>query len=278
MNELDLILFRLSLGDLAAARCLYTNGHYRQSLFMFQQASEKANKGWVLLAGEVKEQDLKKFSHSQVGIYESITKKKKKEVEEIIHALSAYPHALNSTLPVMDFNTYYKMMEQALLDLTVLKKTNTDILSLSNLNLLIRGLKEVQNVKITRPRNMKAELKKYFKQVAEWSGKFNTSSALATERELLELINDKKKLVELSDHTFDHLELQLQLIFSQLTLFVCAMVTNHHSTTTRYPEGDIDPDIMYTMKLPLVKKQEVFMDLLENAITRIILITGNKNI
>ncbi len=271
-----MILFRLSLGDLAAAGCLYKEGYWRQSYFMFQQASEKANKGFVVLAGEVKQQDVKKFWHGQLGIYKTLTEKKRKEIGEIKEAFASYPHTQTTTLLALNFNAHYDMIEKALQEFTAHEKKKTDTFTLRELSDLIRELKEIENIPIIKPRNIKANLKKYFIQLAEWSGEFGTPSSLASKKELLEIVNNKKKLQEISDYTFDITALQLQIAFSQFTLLICAMITNNHSTSTRYAEGGIDPDKVYTNRLPVVKKQEQFMNLLGKAINRIMLIAGNK--
>jgi len=276
MSNDEMILFRLSLGDLAAARCLYKKGHYRQSYFMFQQASEKANKGFVVLAGEVKQQDVKKFWHGQIGIYKTLTEKKKKEIGEIKEAFASYPHTQTPALHALNFNAHYDMIENALKEFTLLEKKKTDTFTVRELSELIRELKEIENIPFVKPRNIKANLKKYFIQLAEWSGEFGTPSSLTSKKELLEMVNDKKKLQEISDYTFDVTVLLMQIAFSQFTLLICALLTNNHSTSTRYAEGSFDPDKVYTNKLPIVKKQEQFMNLLEKAINRIILIAGKK--
>lgn len=51
-----------------------------------------------------------------------------------------------------------------------------------------------------------------------------------------------------------------------ISFSICALLTIQHSTLTRYPENGKNPFEVYTSKLPLIKKQPLFMNLLEDAI------------
>ena len=54
-----------------------------------------------------------------------------------------------------------------------------------------------------------------------------------------------------------------------LSLFACGILTTQHSSLARYPENGKNPLNIYTAKLPLIKKQILFMDLLEDAIKKL---------
>lgn len=55
------------------------------------------------------------------------------------------------------------------------------------------------------------------------------------------------------------------------TLYFAALVTIQHSSLTRYPDfkKNINPIDLYNYKLPTIKKQNDFMDLLESALNRL---------
>ena len=57
--------------------------------------------------------------------------------------------------------------------------------------------------------------------------------------------------------------------FILFALFACGILTTQHSSLARYPENGKNPLNIYTAKLPLIKKQILFMDLLEDAIKRL---------
>ncbi len=277
MNKDNLILFRLSLGDLAAARCLYREGLYRQSLFMFQQASEKANKGFAVLAGEVHETKVRKYSHRQLSIYNDITRKKKEEIAKIRQAIEAFPHTQSFVLPMLDFEAHQNLMEIASQELSQWEQNKKHGFSVRELNVLISEIKESEAFEFIKSRNIKAQLKKHCSVLANWVGKFATPQGFAYQNELQETVNNKKKLQELTDSVFKLSVLQIQLVFSQFTLIACALITNNHSTSTRYSDDNIDPDEVYTLKLPIIRKQEIFMNMLEQAINRITNILQNKS-
>lgn len=267
-------MFRLSMGDLTAARCLYREGHYRQSLFMFQQASEKINKAVAVFAGEVEHTKVKKYSHGQLSIYKDITRKKKEEIAQILKAVESFPHAQSPAFPMLDFNAHHNLMETASQELAQWDKNKTHQFSLRELNTLIKEIKEAEVFEFTKPKNIKTKLKKHYSALADWAGQFGTPQALAYQKDLLETINDKKKLQELTDIVFEVSVLQMQFTFSHFVLITCALITNHHSIATRYSDGNIDPDEIYTLKLPIIRKQEAFMDMLERAISRIDKLVG----
>ena len=64
------------------------------------------------------------------------------------------------------------------------------------------------------------------------------------------------------------LQSMLDLAYIKLAISACSILTVQHSTLTRYPENGKDPTKIYTLRLPLVKKQPLFMDLLEDAICK----------
>jgi hypothetical protein len=59
------------------------------------------------------------------------------------------------------------------------------------------------------------------------------------------------------------------LYFIYFTIKVCALLTIKHSSLTRYPEEGKDPLKIYRSTLPLIKKQPLFMNLLELAIHKL---------
>jgi len=62
----------------------------------------------------------------------------------------------------------------------------------------------------------------------------------------------------------------IDLAFINLTLYFCAIITVQHSSLTRYPDDNVNPDMVYTKRLPLVKKQNEFMDLLDKALIKLL--------
>ena len=67
-----------------------------------------------------------------------------------------------------------------------------------------------------------------------------------------------------------HLLLWMQnSYYISVTLKACAILTLQHVTSTRYPQNGQDPNEIYNKKLPVIKKQLLYMNLLEQAIHRL---------
>lgn len=263
------VFFKLSLGDLAASRVLYTNGYYRQSFFLFQQASEKANKGYLLLTGESTINELRQSSHAQIGIYKNLTKKKRNYIDNMIKVIEPFQHTHQNEIPFLNFTSYLKTLNNALEGFGELEMKTQNI-SVDDLTNLTYELKDLEHIPIRRPRNLISIVKKHLTLHADWLKGFETAEIIESEKELRKVIHVRKKLHEISDISFEVGIIQSKLLFSQLTLFVCAMITNKHSTSTRYADTGADPDNIYTKKLPIVRKQLQFMILLKKAIDRIL--------
>lgn len=273
-NEIQ-IWFNLAESDLAASRVLHQSGLYRQSFFLFQQASEKANKGFLLLAEEVTVTELRKNSHAQLGIYKNITKKKREELRVITKTLEIFPHVQQNEIPELDFSLHQNTLNTAVEGFADLEQKSGD-LNLKELEDLLIELKELEHVVIRSPKNFTSSLKNHYIQYADWLHKFGTAQAIEGEKELLALINCRKKFKELVDISYALGVFEIRLFFCKMVFFVCAMITNKHSTSTRYADQGADPEKIYTKKLPIVKTQLQFMKLLERAIKRLYLLNKEK--
>ncbi|MDO1499447.1 HEPN domain-containing protein [Winogradskyella maritima] len=69
----------IALNDLESAILLHRNGKYRNSYFLFQQASEKANKAAALFSGDFTEKESRRHSTINLKSQERLWCKKKKK-------------------------------------------------------------------------------------------------------------------------------------------------------------------------------------------------------
>ena len=73
----------LSKSDLNSSKILHENGHYRNSYFLFQQTTEKANKAFALISEILTETELKTIQHDQTKIYRKAIVKQEKNILEV---------------------------------------------------------------------------------------------------------------------------------------------------------------------------------------------------
>ncbi len=109
--------------------------------------------------------------------------------------------------------------------------------------------------------------KQKFIEIADWIGHFKTPQARKTKMELIEMINNQEQSEKFYNTiTNEFVPLIIDTIFMVSTMFSCAIITIQHSSSTRYPENDISPEIIYNSCLPIVENQPYFMDLLKASI------------
>jgi len=278
MNETVKIWNQISLSDLDSSFLLYENGHYRNSYFLFQQASEKANKAFALLGGKFTLKDLEHYSHDQLKIFKKISVSQEGKINELIQLLEPYPK-----------NTYHKLFEntnfieyrKSLLDevsfIDSLKNYDLVNISIKDLNFIIKSLIKLKETQLKIPLNFDSIFKSKMFEVANWIGQFATENAKEEKANFEKFINDEEKLNQLYNYMINYLfPMLIDSVFIYTTLYFCAIITVQHSSLTRYPKDNINPNLIYTKQLPIVKKQKYFMTLLQEAILKINRINNKK--
>lgn len=268
MNETVKIWTDISLSDLNSSRLLYEKRHYRTSYFLFQQASEKANKALALLGGEFTEKELRNFSHDQLRIYKETSLKKDIKINRLLSLFEQHPKISNhKIIEKTNFIGFNKSLKDGVNCIVNLKEYDLVHISTKNLNLLLKQLTIFKNTQIEIPINFESAFKTTMLDVADWIGQFGTEKAISDKTNLEKLISDEKQSNQLCDLMINRIfPLLIDLVFVNMTLYMCAIITIQHSSLTRYSEENINPDLIYTKRLPIVKKQKEFMDLLNEVI------------
>ena len=96
----------IALNDLESAILLHRNGKYRNSYFLFQQASEKANKAAVLFSSDFTEKEIEETSHDQFKIPRKIMVQKEEKMKSAIELLESYP--MPKDLEPLSHNSFAK--------------------------------------------------------------------------------------------------------------------------------------------------------------------------
>lgn len=258
----------IALSDLKTARLLHENGHYRTSYFFFQQASEKANKAFALFQGDLSLDKLKKFQHDQFKIFKHQIEKQKVEIEKLNKILEIFPLFQESQhFQKSNLQTTEKQLDVGLEFIKESKESDLINISSIKLNFLLRELKKLKNIKLKYPKNRNQVFKKQMLDMSDWIGNFTTQDSQTLKTDLINLLESKEQSENFYDEIFNkYFPLIFELFFAYMTLYFSAMITIQHSSKTRYPDEDLNPDRIYTKCLPIIIKQPKFMDFLENAI------------
>ncbi len=271
MNETVKIWTDISLSDLNSSRLLYENGHYRTSYFFFQQATEKANKAVAILGGEFNEKELRRISHNQLQIYKKLCINEEQDVKELLELFESFPQIGNHKIFE---NTNFIKFRKSLIDnvdfIDGLKNYDIVHISTKELDSLLKELIKIKDIRITIPHEFDSIFKTKMLAISDWIGKYGTEKALEDKQKLEEILNNNEHYYKLYDIIMNRIfPLVLDLNFITKTLYFCAIITIQHTSLTRYPENNINPNSLYNKRLPIVKKQNEFMVLLNEAIMRL---------
>jgi hypothetical protein len=237
MQSITRTWVELALSDLKSSQVLYEKGHYRTSYFLFQQAAEKANKAFGLENGIIVEKDLQNIGHNQLKIYRKFIAEQELDLKNLIDITIDVSPKIKSKHQELRLN---------LSEIDSLK--NKDLINISSL-----------------------ELNKLYKEL-------NLFRFPLHKRMPYKGILEKVKLKSNEAHIFWKFAFQMvgDIYFIGLTFGTCALLTIQHVSSTRYPDNGKNPAKIYISKLPLIKKQPLFMDLLREALTKMKKNKGNE--
>lgn len=271
MNETVKIWTDLSRSDLKSSRLLYDNGHHRTSYFFFQQSAEKANKALAHFAGLLNDKEFKDIQHDQLKIYRKTIAKQEGEIKTLIHLLKPYPKvADHQILQQTNFTDYQQTLKEGLSFIDSLRSYDLVNIPAKDLNLLLGQLNAVKNIKLKIPRDFEAVFKNQMLGVANWIGQFETQDAIEAKIDFIKFMDDPDNIKTFYDLIVKQiLPMVIDLAFVNLTLYFCAILTVQHSSLTRYPDDNVNPETIYTKRLPIAKKQKEFMYLLDKALLKL---------
>ncbi|TAJ47404.1 MAG: HEPN domain-containing protein [Chitinophagaceae bacterium] len=272
-----LLWLDIALDDIETARILYDKGKHRSSYFHFQQASEKANKAFAIMAGLLTAEELADIQHNQLKIYRKSLRKQEVKIQEIKTVVGKLPKGSEHPFLSEDIlTTQSNAMNQGISHIDGLNNQNLKDLSLTELSAIIREIRKIDKIKIKLPKNIYPHIDKKFLELASWVGQFPTEEAQQAQQEYLDFVRNKEQSAEVYGYIDEVFKMAIKIGFVETVFFYCALLTIKHSSATRYPEVDTNPLKEYHPKMAIIKKQPAFMDLLEMAINRLKLIHDGK--
>lgn len=263
------IWIEIALDDLKSAKLLYGAKQFRTSYFLFQQASEKANKAFALLAGEMTTEQLNDIKHNQFRIYRKRLVKHEAKIKTLIDVIEPFNHTRSHEVLNKDVLVSHKdSLHEGLSFIDGIKDRDLVGISLEELNKLYKQILNLEKAKIKMPKSFDKQLRRMWLKIADWIGGFETQEARDIKEQFLKTLEDEAFAKEFEGIIVKWMQVMIDIAVIQQTLYICALLTIQHSSLTRYPEAGKNPMQIYSNKLPLVKKQPFFMDKLEEALTK----------
>ncbi len=268
----------ISKDDLVSSRILYENKKYRNSYFLFQQASEKANKAFALLNKTLSETEAKEINHNQTKIYRNSFIKQQKNISETIDLFKniEIPESLE-VFSQKQLKTYEVSLKNSISFIDSLRNCDLINITENTLNEFIIHIKEIQNFQLELPKNFNTIFKNSILEISKWTQQFETEETKISQKEIHDFLNNKKdsKLIFDSFKTVIY-PLMIDIVFISQTLYYCAILTIQHSSLSRYPSDGVNPENIYIKSLPIVNKQIEVIEFLEEAILRMEKINNRK--
>jgi HEPN domain-containing protein len=260
----------LSLDDIQSAKILYRQKKYRASVLFFQQSSEKANKAMAFFHGELTDGDIRKVSHDQLGIYQKTISKFEKKINQLSKQVDLFPK--NEILEYFSARTLGQQAAALDSDTKVIDKlrgSDLQNISLRNINAIVKSLHNLKNVQIQVPKNLERDFNAHLLIIVNWLARFENEDAKKAADEFLTFLNDKRNVRQFYNAIIKNvIPKMIDFGIIIMTLFYCALLTHKHFSISRYPDSQINPMSYYKINLPLVKRQLILMEFLENALVK----------
>jgi HEPN domain-containing protein len=275
MNSIE-VFINLAKDDLKSAKLLHTEKQFRTSYFFFQQAVEKANKAYGLYNGLIDEKELRNISHDQFKIHKKDIDKQEEEIKKFIANFEVIPFLQNNPLVTKNqTEEYHKKLINGKKFIDSLRNYDLVNFPLSDLSCFLRELKRIENTKIEFTISAYSKFKKGLKKYTDWIMQFENPDLNEANAYLNELFGDELKTKEFISAFFKAF---IDGAYIYFTLYYSALITIQHSSLTRYPDfvKDINPLDLYNDKLPIIRKQKQFMELLESTLGKLSVLNAEK--
>lgn len=261
---------KIAISDLKSSQLLYANKHYRTSYFFFQQSVEKANKALFMMSSDLEEKDLKNVGHNQIKVYRRKLVEQEKEVGSTINIISSLPNEIKNH-ELMGFEVMQKNqsnLQELIKSFDGLHNLDLIYVGAPVLKKMYKQIKDVEAINFKIKKVPDSELKNLLLKMKELADKVNTPEAQELKKDYDGYLSDDKKFKEFSNALKKIWAIYLNNIFIGSTLYMCSLITIQHSSISRYPEDDLNPFEIYNLRLPLAKKQPLFMELLDDVLRR----------
>lgn len=257
-------LIEIALNDIRSASLLYDKKLYAQSFFLFQQASEKANKAYGLCVGLITEKEAKEsIGHNQLKIHRKAVVAEQKELESTLKILANNPDVANHTyLKGKDIGAYSERLQEGLKFHDSAKQKELLNYTQESLDYFLDAIEELCYLRFKLGKKAKENVLNELKNYEDFGKSF------FAEKDKMDLIeamkeDNRDQLISVVQQFSKH---QIKSLFMLVTFYFCAIVTIRHSTLSRYPDETNNPLTFYSRSNPSVKNQPYFIYYLKRAL------------
>jgi hypothetical protein len=266
----SLALYKISREDLRAAKVLYEKKLWSQSIFYLQQAVEKATKSLGIYTGRIKKNQIKKIGHNPIKVFvEELDYWKKlaikfKKTRRILPELEVFDvvKELPAQVDTLDnFITSLGSAAEAYKKLVLIpeEKLNRFLEVIANLEREIETMR--QRVDIEEEWKTRKEMIYRFLDI------FNIDMIAP------ELITKFKREIEsrapeMKTDLKSGINRELDLNFCYGALLCLSLILLPHASYSRYPMNSYDPLQIYDEKLPLIKKFDQLVNVVDKVLDK----------
>lgn len=252
----------LAFDDLQSSEVLYKDGKYRASYFLFQQAVEKTGKIYAYILNMATVDSFEDIRHDQFKILRKHLVKQLGETQTKVPAVTDLSKQLKLQKEEKSLNDAIKGIDSM---------WNEDLVNISSkdLNELLKEFKNSFILKLDLPNKYNEEAKEMVNSFIKRMSRRKSPKAARALKPFLELVADENSFRKGYEIFVPALNRWIDSIYCSLAIYGCALITVQHSSLTRYPKERKDPLKIYTLKLPVIRKQPQFMDLLNKALSKI---------
>lgn len=253
---------RIAKSDLKSAQILYSKRQYRNSLYNFQQAVEKANKAFVLNTNKINEESLFDAKHDLFKLFRKIAVKEIEGLELQMKNLSEIEKDI-SKIGLLEKKQ--KSWSGSINNIDQFRNINISNITINDLNSILKEFKKSIFFSLDLPNVLNKKARGIVSNYLKWLEKIENKKALVAKRSFQEIIKDEESF-KLS---YKFIAGLINSMFVIYVFYACAIITHKQNTLTRYPNEDHNPLSIYTLKHPLIKKQPDFMKLFDKALKKL---------
>lgn len=251
----------IAKSDLKSAQILYSKRQYRNSLYNFQQALEKANKAFILKANNISEEELFDTKHDLFKLFRKEAVKKIDGLELQIKNLSEIK---TDTSKIGRLERKHKSWSGSISSIDQFRNIDISSLTINDLNFILKEFKKSIFLSVDLPNVLNKKARGIVSNFLKRLEKLENKKALVAKMNFEEIIKDEENF-KLS---YEFIAGLINSMFVVYAFYACAIITHKQNTLTRYPIDNHNPLSVYTLKHPLIKKQPDFMKLFEKALIK----------
>lgn len=264
---------KIAKADIRASKVLYKSRLYAQSYFYFQQATEKATKGFALLLEMSTAKDVFNMRHNVFKLHRKNIQDAKRNNQATVNLAKALPFMETSGLiETKKIQAQITSSEQSENFFENMRDYDLVNIPTKDINLFLKNIEglEIRRAKI--PEDLESRIEELFMPFIEKVERHESKAALYMAKEMRVALKSEEFGQFIREHFADVIMTTIHFLYAHTVLYFSGFLTIQHSSKSRYLDTDdpaINPLAIYKKRLPVVKYQPLFLKHLQRAIDTI---------